>query len=332
MINSALRLANLFLLILVSNTIFGQTSSLPKYVPVKLTADLSRTSPDDRKMLQLFIEAADQMDRVFWKQSYGEKAELLDSINEENLKEHAKINYGPWERLQEDRPFIEGVDAKPKGANFYPADMTLEEFEAHLKNNPGDIKAFKSLYTVIRRDHDGGLIAIPYSQEYKTEFSIAAEKLKQAADLARDKGFKAYLNSRAEALLNDQYQPSDLLWMDMKSNRFDVVVGPIENYEDKLNGYKAAAECYVLVKDMKWSRRLSVYSKLLPVLQRKLPVEEKYKTEEPGSDSDLNAYDVVYYAGDCNAGSKTIAINLPNDEEVQLKKGSRRLQLKNAMR
>ena len=130
-------------------------------------------------------------------------------------------------------------------------------------------------------------------------------------------------------MLSNEYQPSDMLWMDMKNNKFDVVIGPVENYEDKLNGYKAACECFVLVKDESWSERLSKYAAMLPDLQKGLPVDEKYKAESPGTNSDLNAYDVIYYAGDCNAGSKTIAINLPNDEEVQLKKGSRRLQLKN---
>ena len=150
--------------------------------------------------------------------------------------------------------------------------------------------------------------------------------------MADDAGLKKYLELRAQALLDDNYQPSDLAWMDMKTNTLDIVIGPIETYEDALFGNKAAHEGYVLIKDMEWSERLARFSAYLPELQVGLPVDEKYKKETPGTDSDLNAYDVVYYAGDCNAGSKTIAINLPNDEEVQLQKGTRRLQLKNAMR
>jgi len=123
-----------------------------------------------------------------------------------------------------------------------------------------------------------------------------------------------------------------MAWLDMKDNRLDVVIGPVETYEDKLYGYKAAFEAFVLVKDLEWSKRLGRYAAMLPELQRGLPVPDAYKAETPGTDSDLNAYDVIYYAGDCNAGSKTIAINLPNDEQVQLEKGTRRLQLKNAMR
>jgi hypothetical protein len=160
----------------------------------------------------------------------------------------------------------------------------------------------------------------------------ASEKLRQAAALAEDPGLRSYLELRAKALLDDQYQPSDLAWMDMKNNGVDVVIGPIENYEDQLFGIKTTHEGYVLLKDRAWSARLAKFAAFLPELQRGLPVPPEYKSESPGTDSDLNAYDAVYYAGDCNAGSKTIAINLPNDEQVQLQKGTRRLQLKNAMR
>ena len=305
---------------------------LTKYVSVKLTADLNHLSENQKKLIALLISAADDMDEVFWMQAYGDKQSLLDSIADPALKRFAKINYGPWDRLKNNQPFIEGVPTKPAGANFYPRDITKEEFEEHLKANPADAEAFKSLYTLIERDDEGNLTSVPYSVAFEVPFQRAAEKLHKASELAVDPGFKAYLKARAKALVTDDYQPSDLLWMDMKNNQLDVVIGPIENYEDQLNGYKAACECYVLVKDMNWSERLSKYAAMLPDLQRGLPVDEKFKRENPGTDSDLNAYDVIYYAGDCNAGSKTIAINLPNDEEVQLAKGSRRLQLKNAMR
>src|SRR5690606_29841139 len=111
----------------------------------------------------------------------------------------------------------------------------------------------------------------------------------------------------------------------------DVIIGPIETYEDQRYGYKASHECYILVKDQAWTARLERFAKLLPELQRGLPVPAAYKQEKPGSDGQLGAYDVIYYAGACNAGGKTIAVNLPNDEAIQLKKGTRRLQLKNAM-
>jgi hypothetical protein len=185
---------------------------------------------------------------------------------------------------------------------------------------------------VVRRNSTGGLVAIPYHEAYADQVQPAAAKLRQAAQLAEDPGLKRYLELRATALETDQYQPSDFAWLDMKTNTVDVVIGPIETYEDQLLGYKAANEGFVLVKDKEWSARLAHYATMLPRLQKELPVPSAYKRDNPGTDSDLNAYDALYYAGDANAGSKTIAINLPNDEEVQLRKGTRRLQLKNAMR
>ncbi|MTI89670.1 MAG: Zn-dependent hydrolase [Balneolaceae bacterium] len=297
-----------------------------KYTEFTLTTDLSSLSENQKKMIPLLVEAAQEMDTVFWKQAYGDREQLLSKLSGEE-KRFAIINYGPWDRLNANEPFVEGVGPKPAGANFYPVNMTKEEF----KEWESDDKA--SLYTLVRRDQDSdSLITIPYSEAFSEHHRRAAEKLRAAAKLAEDPGFKKYLELRAEALLSDEYQESDLAWMEMKNNAIELVIGPIENYEDGLFGYKAANEAFVLIKDKEWSDRLSRYAEVLPELQRGLPVEEEYKSEEPGTDSDLNAYDAVYYAGDANAGSKTIAINLPNDEEVQLEKGTRRLQLKNAMK
>lgn len=310
----------------------NSTKDLTKYVNVTLSADLSHLSDNQREMIKLLIEAGQQMDDVFWKQAFGDKKQLLESIEDKNLRKFAVVNYGPWDRLQNNKPFVDAFQSKPTGANFYPKGMTKDDFEKHIKDNPDDAKDFKSLYTVIRADENNKLTAVPYHEEYKTQFTKTAELLNKASELAEDDGFKKYLQARAKALLSNEYRESDMLWMDMKTNMLDVVIGPIENYEDQMNGYKAACECFVLVKDMAWSKRLSKYAAILPELQKGMPVEDKYKAEKPGTNSDLNAYDVIYYAGDCNAGAKTIAINLPNDEKVQLAKGSRRLQLKNAMR
>ena len=204
--------------------------------------------------------------------------------------------------------------------------MTKEEFEAF------DAKDKTSLYTLVRRDENGKLYTIPFHEAYKEETDKAIELLKKAATLAEDEGFKKYLELRAEALATDEYYDSDVAWMEMKTNNIDFVVGPIENYRDALFGYKAAHEAFILIKDQEWSKKLDRFAAFLPQFQKDLPVPAEYKSEMPGSDSDLGAYDAVYYAGDCNAGSKTIAINLPNDEKVRLDKGSRKLQLKNSMK
>ncbi|WP_436515729.1 dipeptidyl-peptidase 3 family protein [Ekhidna sp. To15] len=295
------------------------------YKNVKLTTDISQLSESEKMMIPKMIEVSKIMDELFWYEAYGKKDSLLASLTDPATKRYVQINYGPWDRLANNEPFLEGVKSKPEGANYYPTDMTKEEFEA------AELEGKTSLYTFIRRDDSGNLTTIPYNEMFAEQVQRASDLLRECAELAEDEGLKSYLALRADALLNDEYQASDMAWMDMKTNGLDFVVGPIENYEDKLYNYKAAHEAYVLVKDKSWSERLAKYAAFLPELQTGLPVADEYKAETPGTDADLNAYDVVYYAGDCNSGSKTIAINLPNDEEVQLEKGSRRLQLKNAM-
>jgi hypothetical protein len=296
------------------------------YAEFDLTADLGYYTDNQRRMIALLIEAATIMDDLFWRQAYGEDYEAwLATLVDPETRLFARYNYGPWDRLDGNRPFVDGVGPKPPGANLYPADMTVEEFEAAYL--PGK----KGLYSLVRRDEQGGLTLVPYHVAYAPRVHEAAELLRQAADLAESSQFATYLKLRANALISDDYKMSDLFWMDVKDNEIDVVIGPIETYEDGLFGYRAAYAAYVLLKDLDWSAELTRFSFLLPGLQEGLPVPDAYKRETPGSDSDLNAYDVVYYAGYSNAGSKTIAINLPNDEEVQLEKGTRRLQLKNAM-
>ncbi len=296
------------------------------YADFTLTADLDALTESQRNMLAILIEASEIMDQLFWRQAFRDDyLAWLDTIDEAAARRFAELNYGPWDRLDGDRPFIAGIGQKPAGANFYPEDMSKEEFEAAYL--PGK----RDLYSLVRRNSAGELTLIPYHVAYADELSVAADLLREAAQLAENAGFSTYLKLRASALISDEFQVSDLYWMDVKDNEIELVIGPIETYEDQLFGYRAAYEAYVLIKDLDWSRRLSRFAAFLPDLQAGLPVPEAYKKERPGTDSDLNAYDVIYYAGHSNAGSKTIAINLPNDEEVQLQKGTRRLQLKNAM-
>ncbi len=298
---------------------------LPIYEKVRLTTNLNLLSPNERKVLPKLIEAAQIMDELFWKQAYPQRDSLLATIKDEKTREFVKVNYGPWDRLNGDKPFVAGIGEKPLGGNFYPLDMTKTELEK------SDVKDKKGLYSVVRRE-GGKLVSIPYHIYFASELQRASSLLKQAALLADDVSLKKYLNLRADALVTDNYAVSDRAWLDMKTNGLDIIIGPIENYEDKLFNARASFESYVLVKDKEWSKRLAKYVSMLPALQKGLPVAEKYKKEVPGTDSELNAYDVIYYAGDCNAGSKTIAVNLPNDEQIQQEKGTRRSQLKNAMK
>ena len=332
---------NVVILIIVATIVYGCNSTSKKeskmevnqeikkkadeFVSFTLTTNLNVLTEKEKQMLPLLLDAAKIMDEIFWTQAYGDKNLLFSKGLDEYTEKFVKINYGPWERLNDNTPFVHGFGEKPAGANFYPTDMTKEEFEVWEDSTK------TSLYTVVKRGEDGKLKSVPYHIEYKEQIEKAASLVLQAAGLAEEPGLKNYLEKRANALLTDEYYESDVAWMEMKNNTIDFIIGPIENYEDQLFGYKAAYESFILIKDRDWSEKLVRFAALLPGLQKALPCEQKYKNETPGIDSDMNVYDALFYAGDCNAGSKTIAINLPNDEKVREEKGSRKLQLKNSM-
>ena len=295
------------------------------YAVVEVSSPLyDALSENDKKIVSLFREAADIMDGLFWKQTFGDKG-LIDALPEGYAKEYAYINYGAWDHLDDNKPFLKGYGDKPLGCQYYPQDMTMEEWNAF--EDPYKL----SLYTVIRRDENGALKTVWYRDEYKEELDKVCALLEEAAALTTNEGMRTYLTERVKAFRTDDYLASDLAWMDMKDCNMDLVIGPIENYDDHLFEAKAAYEAFILLKDETRSANLAKYVALLPTLQKMLPCAPEYKTFVPGTSSDLNVYDAIYYAGDCNAGSKTIAINLPNDERVHAAKGARRLQLYNSM-
>ena len=300
-------------------------AKVESYAVVEVKSPLyDALSENDKKIVALFREAADIMDGLFWKQTFGDKS-LIEALPEGPEKAYALINYGAWDHLDNNAPFIKGYDQKPLGCQYYPQDMTVEEFEAF--DDPDKL----SLYTVIRRDENGALKTVWYRDEYKEEIEKVCALLEQAIELTENEGMRNYLIERVKAFRTDDYLASDLAWMDMKDCNMDLVIGPIENYDDHLFEAKAAYEAFILLKDEARSANLAKYVALLPELQKALPCAPEYKTFVPGTSSDLNVYDAIYYAGDCNAGSKTIAINLPNDERVHAAKGARRLQLYNSM-
>ena len=300
---------------------------LTTYIPVELTTDLSTIEQYEIDMLPHLFAAADIMNDLFWQQSYGDKEALLSTISHPELRNFANINYGPWDRLDGNAPFLDNIEEKPLGANIYPADITKEEFEdLGLPDEKGQ-------YSMVRRDEMGKLYTIPYNEFFKSELEEAASHLNKAADICEDEELRNYLSLRADALTSNEYNESDIAWINMTNNTLDVIIGPIEHYEDQLYNYRTAYEAYILVKDKVWSKKLEKYKNYLPQLQADLPVADEYKQEKPNSDAaQLNAYDVIFYAGDCNSGSKTIAVNLPNDEQIQVEYGTRRSQLKNAMK
>lgn len=301
-------------------------AKVEEYARVELKSDLVNNLNDkEKELVKIFFQVGEITDDLFWKQTFGDKSQL-DTITDNYAKEFAMIQYGAWDRLDNNKPFLAGYGEKPAVCNYYPHDITAEEFDAFEDANKN------SWYTVIRRNEDGSLKSVWYHEAYAEEIGRICALLEKAVTLAEDPGLKNYLEKRIEAFKTDDYLESDLAWMDMKDSKIDFVTGPIESYDDKFQETKASYESFILLKDEARSKDLAKFVSMLPALQKELPCAPEYKTFVPGTSSDLNVYDAVYYAGDCNAGSKTIAINLPNDERVHALKGTRRLQLRNSMK
>jgi hypothetical protein len=297
-----------------------------QYEKVLLTADLSGLSASEKEILPLLIAAAEKIDKIFWLQTFGDSREsLLDAISEESAREYALINYGPWSRLAGHTAFYPEFLDKPLGAQFYPEDMSREEFDNWddpLKNSP---------YCMIRRGADGQLKALPYSLAFSRELKEISDLLAKAANLAEYDGLASFLNALSDDILSDDYTKSEYAWMRMKGNNLDLVMRPLDTGEDRKFGYKASYSTYILVRDHAWSARLARYAGLTGAMRERLPVPEAYRHGDAGSSSEINVYDALYYAGHCNAGPKIIALYLPRDQEIQRQTGIRSMQLKNVM-
>jgi hypothetical protein len=277
------------------------------------------------------------MDRIFLSQKYSLnkriEEELLAKKDQEPdykvLADYFKINFGPFDCLQHHQAFINQEETKPLGANYYPEDMTREEFETHLHQNPGDEETFTSNFTVIRRDDEGGLIAVPYSQYYKENLEPAALLLKKAAGLIQNRTLKKYLNSRADAFHSNDYYQSDIDWVELNDHALEIVIGPYEVYEDELFGYKAAFEAFITIVDQDESQKLQVIESYLDEMEQHLPIDDAHKNFNRGKSSPIAVVNEVFSAGDTKAGIQTTAFNLPNDERVREAKGSKKVMLKN---
>jgi hypothetical protein len=351
---------------------------LAMYKKFELKTDTALLSTAERECITHLIKAAEIADQIFWKQTIGDKKEFLAGIKDPTERRFAEVNYGPWDRLNNDEPFIKGYGPKPAGVNFYPADFSISGIDTmflpFVKDQYAIVRDFKAPGRIDPNKHKNGPImpepmgmpfqnasgkqyqSIKFGEFYREDVMKLGDEINAASEAIKveDPEFSEYLRLRMGALMMDDYMVSDVKWLELKSH-LDFVVGPIENYEDKLLGQKTSYEAYVLVRDKAWDAKLEKFIAYLPKLQAGLPVEPAYKpllnADEATSDhqemvmdagfppmqrpdkplNQLAVFDAVYYAGDCNSGSKTIAVNLPNDERLQKYFGTRRSQLKNTM-
>lgn len=306
---------------------------IEQFVPVEIKFDASLLDAKENKALHKLYEASQFMDSIFLVQVYDKNPEIKRELELSKSKydklvlQYFDLNMGPFDRLDENKPFYGNVQ-KPLGANFYPSDMTKEEFNKWIADHPEDKEAFTSEFTVIRRDN-GKLKAIPYSEFYSKYLTPAAKLLNEAAELTGNESLKKYLTLRAKAFLSNDYFESDMAWMDLKDHQIEVIMGPYEVYEDNLFNYKASFESFLTIKDPVESKKLETFGKYLAEIEENLPIDDQYKNRSRGSESPIMVVNEVYSAGDTKAGVQTLAFNLPNDERVRVAKGSKKVMLKN---
>lgn len=304
-----------------------------QYVETEISYDENLLDERQKIVVQKLYEAAKIIDELFLDQVYSRNSEtkkILESSNStlDKLKlEYFKINFGPFDRLDHDKPFIIN-NQKPLGANFYPEDMTKKEFENWLKEHPEDEKDFTNEFTIIRRK-DNKLVAIPYSIFYKDKLTKISSLLREASEFADNTSLKNYLILRAKAFETNDYFESDMAWMDLKDHTIEIIIGPYEVYEDALFNYKAAFECFLTIIDPVETKKLELFANYLDAIESNLPIPDEHKNFKRGNDSPIMVVQQIFSAGDTKAGVQTLAFNLPNDERVRQAKGSKKVMLKN---
>ncbi|MEO6971545.1 MAG: hypothetical protein ABI217_11700 [Chthoniobacterales bacterium] len=306
-----------------------------RFAPTEITADLSRLSPNDRKVLARLVEASQIIDGIFLRQAWaGNPSMLLDLAGDQSAEGRARLHYflinkGPWSNLDHNEPFVLGAPPKPKGGGFYPPDATKAELEAWIESLPAaEQERAKGFFTVVHRQADRKLTLVPYNIEYEGELNRAAALLREAAAAATEPTLKRFLSTRADAFLSNDYYPSDLAWMEL-SGAIEPTIGPYEVYEDEWFNYKAAFEAFITVQDEAESAKLQKFSGQLQDIENHLPIDPKYRNPKIGALSPIVVVNEIFCAGDSNHGVQTAAFNLPNDERVTREKGSKRVMLKN---
>ncbi len=308
-------------------------SKLAKYATVELKVDRASLDENQMVVLRRLVKAAQAIDDIFWRQSYRKSLAIREELQKSNepidkdYLHFLEINYGPFDRQDEAKAFL-GLAEKPPGAGMYPDDLTKDEFEQYVEKNPDVKEEFFKLNTLIKRRR-GDLVAIPFEQEYRENLEIAAAHLREAAEITSDSLLRKYLSLRADALLSGDFYESDMAWMDLTENTLDVVIGPIESYEDQLMGLKAAYEGIVMIRDKQATNQMKKFVESMNQLEARLPVPGLYKKASVQQRAPIGVFNTVYTSGDANVAIKSIALSLPTDERVREEKGARTVQEKN---
>lgn len=306
-----------------------------RFAPSVITADTTVLSAGDQKALEKLVAAAKLMDEIFRRQTWSGTTAIRAALAADTSPlgkarlRYFRINGSPWSELDDHKPFLEGVPARPEHANYYPDDMTKAEFETWLATlSEADAKKATGFFHVIRRDESGALKTVPYSEEYRDLLVPAAKLLEEAADLTDNESLKKFLRLRAQAFLTDDYYDSDVAWMELDSP-IEIVIGPYEVYMDRLFNYKAAFEAYITVRDHEHSAKLAQFAGVLQEIENNLPIDPAYRNPKIAGLSPILVANELIGGGEANCGVRTAAFNLPNDEKVVEEKGTKQVMLKN---
>ncbi len=311
------------------------TGKLKRFAPTEITADVSKLSAGDRAALDKLIQAARLMDEMYLRQVWSANTMMKDKLAKETSEEGKArnamfmLNKSPWSALDHDSAFVPGAPKRPAGANYYPEDITKEEFEAWVSTlSASDQERARGFFYTVRRDEQNKLTLVPYNEEYKQWLEPAAKLLREAAELTDNASLKNYLTKRADAFMSNDYYASDVAWMELDAP-IEPTIGPYEVYMDELFNYKAAFEAFITLRNDEETKKLDKFSGLLQDVENNLPIEKKYRNPKLGALAPIRVVDVVVNGGEANKGVQTAAFNLPNDERVTREKGSKRVMLKN---
>ena len=311
---------------------YDMAASRDSLATIRMNPDTSYLNAEERRVVNLLIDASSYMDEIYFRQRYAGNAALRDQLAQRGDSEMLNFfdrNFGPWDAVDDNHPFA--VDfAWPEGAGFYPTDLTREEFDAYLTAHPAERDALMSPYTVVKRDGDG-FVAVPYSVEYREWLEPAADLLRQASRVTSNPSLKRFLRLRADSFLSDDYFESEMAWMDLEGTPIEVAIGPYEVYTDRLYGTKTAFESFVTLKNPDESAALERYVGYLRDMEGNLPIPEQYHNFARGFESPIAVADQVHGGGDNVPGVQTIAFNLPNDERVREAKGAKKVILSNVL-
>jgi hypothetical protein len=309
---------------------------IARFAPAELKVATSGLAAGDKQALQKLIEAARVIDSLFLTQRWSGNAALRTQLLQDSSAlgkarlHYFDLNKGPWSDLDGQVAFLPGVPPKKlPGANFYPEDMSKDEFETWAAKLPKDQQeAARGFFTVIRRGADKKLVAVPYSKAYGVDLERAAKLLEEGAAATPNATLKQFLTLRAQAFRNDDYYASDVAWMKLDAP-IDITIGPYETYNDDLLGYKAAFEAYVTLRDDKETAKLGSFAGRMQEIENNLPLDAKYKNPKIGALAPIRVVNEVLATGDGAHGVRTAAFNLPNDKRIVKAMGSKRVMLKN---